>query len=315
MPSLPMLVLALILDGIFGDPVYRFHPVRLCGNLLSLIEGKLREFNLSGYTGGILLFILLAFACLGAVIGMDVLLNQLHPWLSWLWHLYILWSLIALGDLCHHGKRVGKAVEANDLAGARYHISMLVGRDTDKMQGSDCCRATVESISENLTDGVISPIFFYALLGLPGIALFKVVSTMDSMVGFKTEKYLRFGWCGARMDDLMNWIPARLTWLLITVVSAVLKGFSGKSALITGWQKHAIIPGPNSGWSETAAAGALNLQLVGPIWQNGEKVVDMWVGPEGGRTEATPQDIDRMIQLSIFSTVLFCTLVGVALTQ
>ena len=312
-PSITLLAIALVLDGVLGDPVYPFHPVRLCGNALSGIERILRRIDWDGYGGGILLFFLLSFLCISVVTGVGFMLNLAHPWLAWLWHLYVVWSLIALGDLCHHGRLVGNAVAINDLSAARKHIGMLVGRDTDKMQGPDCCRATVESISENLTDGVITPIFFYALLGLPGIVLFKVVSTMDSMVGFKTPQYLRFGWCGARMDDLMNWIPARITWLLIAGVSSLLKGYSGKTALTVGWNKHAVIPGPNSGWSETAAAGALNLKLVGPIWQNGEKVVDLWVGPETGKTDASPQDIERMIRLSVHCTVLFSAGSSIAL--
>src|SRR5262249_52463449 len=124
----------------------------------------------------------------------------------------------------------------------------------------------------------ISPIFWYVLAGLPGIVLFKVVSTMDSMVGYKTPRYLKFGWCGARTDDLMNWIPARLTWLSMSGLAVLLPGYSGSKALQIGWQQHAIVPGPNSGWSEATIAGAIERKLIGPIWSQGRLVTEVWLG-------------------------------------
>ena len=108
----------------------------------------------------------------------------------------------------------------NDIERARHAVSALVGRDTDRMDGPACRRAAVESLSENLTDGFVSPMFWYVLAGVPGLVLFKIVSTMDSMVGYKTPQYLRFGWCGARLDDVMNYLPARLTWFVIVCVAA-----------------------------------------------------------------------------------------------
>ena len=139
----------------------------------------------------------------------------------WGWgvHLFFLYSMLALGDLLRHVWRVERALERGTLADGREAIARLVGRDTDRMDAGACRRAAVESLSESLTDGFTSPLFWYVLLGLPGVVLFKVVSTMDSMVGYKTPRYLRFGWCGARADDLMNYVPARLTWLLIALVA------------------------------------------------------------------------------------------------
>ena len=112
------------------------------------------------------------------VYGVLQVAEIVHPWAAYVWKLYIVWSLIALGDLCRHGKRVAKAAEANDLEQARYHTGMLVGRDLDKMTVTDCCRATIESLSENLTDGVLSPLFFYIIFGIPGLVIFKVISTV-----------------------------------------------------------------------------------------------------------------------------------------
>src|SRR5204863_1573014 len=126
-----------------------------------------------------------------------------------------------------------------------------------RMDGAACRRAAVESLGENLTDGFTSALFWYVLAGVPGLVLFKVVSTMDSMVGFKTPRYLRFGWCGARLDDVMNFVPARLTWLLLAATAAFVPDCSSATAFRIGLRQHAILPSPNSGWSEAAAAGAI----------------------------------------------------------
>jgi adenosylcobinamide-phosphate synthase len=160
-----------------------------------------------------------------------------------------------------------------------------------------CRRATIESMAENLTDGWLSPLFWYAIGGLPLLLLFKIVSTMDSMVGYKTPRYLRFGWCGARLDDLMNWIPARITWLLLSAVSLFIPGCSARWALIVGWRQHAIIPGPNAGWSESAIAGAIRRKLIGPIWARGELVTDIWIGHPGDPPAATHGDVMRGVVL------------------
>ena len=158
------------------------------------------------------------------------------------------------------------------------------------MDGAACRRAAVESLSENLTDGFVSPVFWYVLAGLPGLVLFKVVSTMDSMVGYKTPRYLRFGWCGARLDDVMNYLPARLTWLRHcrgrrACCLATRDGRRGPSASVS----IALLLGPNSGWSEAAAAGALQRRIVGPIWLNGVQVTDLWIGDPSDPPLATPR--------------------------
>src|SRR4029434_2073517 len=138
------------------------------------------------------------------------------------------------------------ALRQDDIAGARHAVSLLVGRDTQPMDAAACRRAVIESLAENLVDGFVRPVFWYAVFGLPGLLLFKVVSTMDSMVGYKTPQYLRFGWCGARLHAGMNYAPARLTWLLISLVSFVVPGCSGRKAWRIGLSQHAVLLGPNS---------------------------------------------------------------------
>ncbi len=297
------------LDSLLGDPNYRWHPIRLIGDLLRMYEVHLRRWGWDGKGGGILLFVALAVTGVGGVEVIYYASSAIHPALGWAWHLYIAYSMLALKDLCVHGRRVAQATHAWQLPQARYHTSMLVGRDTNKLDLKACNRAAIESLSENLTDGVIAPLFYLVLFGVPGMVLFKIVSTMDSMVGYKTEKYLHFGWFGARTDDALNFLPARLTWLLIAIVSACLPRFSGWKALHVGWKQHKQLPSTNAGWSEAAAAGALQIKLVGPIWRQGKLALDVWIGATGDPAGASSGDIYRMILLNIGVTFLFLGLV------
>ena len=292
------LVAAFALDVSLGDPVYRWHPIRLMGSSLSLLERGLRAIGLDGYLGGVLLFLLLACCWLLAWSALILAAATIAPWLGWTLHTLLAYSLLALRDLLVHAKRVQQAGKCDDLAGTRQAISMLVGRDTSRMDIPACRRAAIESLSENLTDGFVSPVFWYVLGGIPGLVLFKVVSTMDSMVGYKTPRYLRFGWCGARSDDLMNLLPARLTWLLLGGLAFLLPGYSGTKALRVGWLQHAIVPGPNAGWSEATIAGAIERKLIGPIWANGKLVTEIWLGDLGDEPAGAVDDLRRAMHLT-----------------
>jgi adenosylcobinamide-phosphate synthase len=288
---------AVAIDFKTGDPAYPFHPVRLIGRLLQTIETALRRAGADGYGGGIALCVLLAAASLTVVFIFVRGAFALGSWLGWAAHIFLLYSFLALGDLLRHGRDIERAVRSDDLPAARKAVSKLVGRDTEPMDGAACRRAAVESLSESLTDGFTSPLFWYVIGGLPLLTLFKVVSTMDSMVGFKTPRYLQFGWCGARLDDVMNFVPARATWLLVAAVSAVLPGYSGWKALRIGLEQHAVLPGPNAGWSEAAVAGALQRRLVGPIWLNGQLVTDRWLGDPADPPLESSDDFERASRL------------------
>ena len=153
---------------------------------------------------------------------------------------------------------------------------------------------------------MVSPIFWYAVAGIPGIVLFKVVSTMDSMVGYRTERYRDFGWCGARLDDLLNLVPARATWLLIAVAALLLPGASGREALRRGWRQHAVVPGPNAGWSEAALAGAIRRRLAGPIRLGGRLVTDVWIGDPAAAAAGSPEDYRRAWGTVLLAAALAC---------
>ncbi len=308
-PHPVLLLCAVVLDGILGDPVYRWHPVRLMGHTLTVVERILRRIGMDGYAGGCMLFLALSAFWVGVSAALALWLNGLHPVLNGVYQVFLIYSMVALRDLCRHGMAIDRA---GDLEGARRAVSMLVGRDTSAMDAAACRRAGMESLSENAVDGFISPVLWYAVLGLPGIVLYKVISTMDSMVGYRTPRYAHFGWCGARLDDLFNLLPARLTWLLMAGVAFLLPGFSGRKALSVGWRQHALVPGPNSGWSEAAAAGAVQRRLVGPVWQDGKLVTEIWIGDEGDLEGGQAGDLRRMCVL-VVATCLLAVLLAVML--
>lgn len=289
-PRADLLLLAVVLDFLLGDPVYRWHPVRLIGGSLRWIEARLRAIGADGYVGGCALFVLLAVVWVGIAVALLASVAWLHPVAGAALHLFMLYSLLALRDLLKHVGAIDAAAAAGDLPAAQRAAGRLVGRDTERMDAAACRRSGIESLAENLVDGFVSPIFWYCLAGAPGLVVFKTVSTMDSMVGYKTERYLQFGWCGARLDDLMNWVPARLAWLLIACAAALIPAVSGREALRFGWRQHAVVPGPNAGWSEAALAGAIRRRLVGPIWLDGRQVTDVWIGDPAAPAAATSAD-------------------------
>jgi adenosylcobinamide-phosphate synthase len=308
-----LLVLGVAADLAFGDPVYAWHPIRLIGRLLTWMEARLRAVGLDGYGGGIFLFIGLSVVVLAVSVAIVAAAVAVSAIAAAIVHLFVVYSLLALGDLVHHVRRIESAVQRGDLPAAREAVSLLVGRDTDRMDAAACRRAAVESLSENLTDGFMSPVLWYAIAGLPGLTLFKIVSTMDSMVGYKTPRYLKFGWCGARLDDVLNYVPARLTWLLIAIIAAVLPRFSGRKAWSVGLHQHALLLGPNSGWSEAGTAGALERRIVGPIWLKGSLVTDLWIGDPSDPPLADANDMTRALILAVTTALVAVAIACVVL--
>lgn len=307
-PDPALLAVAVVLDLCLGDPVYAWHPVRLTGRALIVFERVLRSIGLDGRSGGVLLFVLLALACGGAAAVVILAAAGVHGWLGIGAHLFVVYSGLALGDLLRHVWRIEASVRSGDLVRARADVGMLVGRDTDVLDAAACRRAAVESLSENLTDGFVSPVLWYVVGGPLGLVIFKVASTMDSMIGNRTPRYRRFGWCGARLDDVMNYVPARVTWLTISLVAALAPGLSGRKAWRVGLEQHGRLPGPNSGWSEAAAAGALHRRLVGPIWLGGRQVTDVWIGVTTDPPLGRARDVAKALGLAAATGVLLAGL-------
>jgi adenosylcobinamide-phosphate synthase len=270
-----LVLAACLLDALIGDPVYRFHPIRIIGAWSLGWERLLFAVGLKGRAGGVLHWLLVVGGALAAWWGVRSGLAALQPWAAFAWDVFIAYSLICTRDLLDHGRRVLEALD--DLPRARVRLRMLVGRDTQHLERDGIVRATIESLSENLTDGVLTPLWAFCLFGLPGLILVKAVSSLDSMVGYKNARYARFGWAAARSDDLVHWLPARLSVPLIAASAALLR-LHPRLVFRAARDYHAMLPSPNSGWSEAACAGALRVRLVGPIRYGGTLVTESYMG-------------------------------------
>ncbi len=301
-PDASLLLVGAVLDFTIGDPVYRWHPVRVMGTSITTMERWLRSAGANGRWGGCALVGILAIAWVAGLSALFGTISGWHPVAGAVVHILAIYGLLALGDLLKHGDAVDGA--GRSLETVRHATAKLVGRDTDRMDRAACRRAAIESLAENLVDGFTAPVFWYAAAGLPGIVLFKLVSTMDSMVGYKNVRYRHFGWCSARSDDVLNYVPARLTWLLIALAAGGFPGASGMHALRTGWRQHAVVPGPNPGWSEAAMAGAIQRRLVGPVWLDGNLVTDSWLGDPADTPAAESSDYRRARRITIAAAVL-----------
>jgi adenosylcobinamide-phosphate synthase len=307
-PHLGVILTACLLDALLGDPVYRLHPVRLLGALSLAGERALFVLGLNGRLGGMVHWVLVVGGALLAWWavrqGLQSLPARWGTGLALGWDTFIAYSLLCMRDLLAHGLRVFKALD--DLPEARRRLGMLVGRDTEHLDRGGIVRATIESLSENLTDGVLTPLWALCLWGLPGLIVVKAVSTLDSMVGYRTERYRRFGWVGARSDDLVHWLPARLSVPLIALAATLLR-LHPWLALRAAWRDHGRLPSPNSGWSEAATAGALRVRLVGPIRYRGAWRDYAFMGEPDW-----PVDLDAGHLRRALGLILTCSVLGLA---
>lgn len=264
--------LGYLADLIFGDPYWMPHPIRLIGKLIESAEKTIRKFAKGEGAlkfGGVLLLIVVVSVSFAVPFGILKLASGVSPYLALAIEVLMVYQILATKCLDVETAKVRKKLELGDLEGARHAISMLVSRDTEKMNEEDIIKAAVETMTENIVDGIISPMFYIAIGGAPLGFAFKAVNTLDSMVGYKNDKYLNLGWASAKFDDLANFIPARLTALLVIVAAFVLR-LDYKNAykiLLRDKRNHSS---PNSPLSEAPAAGALRIQLGGKAWYFGE---------------------------------------------
>jgi adenosylcobinamide-phosphate synthase len=205
-------------------------------------------------------------------------------------------TLIAQRSLADHVARVAEALERDGLAAGRLAVSQIVGRDPDTLDAAGVSRAAVESLAENFSDGVVAPVFWLAVAGLPGLAAYKAINTADSMIGHRSERYRAFGWASARLDDLVNLPASRLTALLLVVAAGLVPGASARGAGRAVWRDARRHRSPNAGWPEAAMAGALGFALAGPRSYGGVTVVDAIMG-SGGRRALEAADIRRALRL------------------
>ncbi|MDY6863606.1 MAG: adenosylcobinamide-phosphate synthase CbiB [Thermodesulfobacteriota bacterium] len=273
------IIFAYILDLLFGDPRSFPHPVKAMGKVIEFLEKALRRLPLNLYlSGGILVVIL--------VLGTFILTNKLifiafqfNSFLGEAIAIFFIYTTLSIRDLDKETRWAYLALKEDDIVLARERISLIVGRDTEDLTREDAVRACIETVAENTVDGIISPIFFALLGGAPLAMAYKAVNTLDSMVGYKNDKYLKFGWASARMDDLANFIPARLSALIIPMAAAILKrrGMKSFSTMVKDRKKSVS---PNAGIPESAFAGALGITLGGRACYQRKKVVIPIMGKE-----------------------------------
>ncbi len=278
------LVLAMLLDAAMGEPKWlwsRFpHPAILMGRVIGWADDRFNRGD-QRRANGILTMTGLAIGAL----ALGWLLSLFGPVVE----IVIAAILFAQRSLVEHVKAVGNALRLS-VGDGRMSVAMIVGRDTSEMDAPAVSRAAIESAAENFSDGVIAPIFWFALLGLPGLLLYKITNTADSMIGYRTPRHQDFGWAAARFDDLLNLIPARLTALLIAIPHGVLRDWP---AIVRDARRHRS---PNAGWPEAAMARAIGVALSGPRSYGGEMRDFPFVHPEG-RDDAGPDDIDAAIRV------------------
>lgn len=278
------------------------------GKLIDAFDRRLNRADLAGprrRQQGVLALSLLMLAVLVPTAIVSLALRQLPG--GWIIEGVLATTLLAQKELGRAVRSVADALEFS-LEHGRQAVRGIVGRDPETLDEAGIARAAVESLAENASDGVIAPLFWLLVLGLPGIALYKAVNTADSMVGHKTERYLDFGWASARFDDLLNWIPARLTGMLFVAAAFLTKGADPRAAWTVMLSDAAKHDSPNAGWPEAAVAGALGLALGGPRSYDG--VVHDLPQLGSGRAALTPADIRQA--LTLYSNLLNLAL-GVAM--
>lgn len=271
--------LAVIIDWIIGDPYGFPHPVIYMGKLISYLEKKGRklckeEKNLKAFGG--LIVIIVAFV--SYIIPFIILyLTRKVPIVHHCLNIFMLWMVLACKCLAKEGKKVYYSLEKNDIEDARVKLSYIVGRDTTQLSEHEIIRADVETIAENAADGVIAPLFYAMIFGAPFAMMYKGINTMDSMLGYLTEKYKYIGFFPAKVDDVFNYIPARITGILIALSAPIVKGniFESIKIMIRDRRNH---KSPNCAYPEGAAAGAMRVQLGGTNVYFGEVIYKPTIG-------------------------------------
>jgi adenosylcobinamide-phosphate synthase len=312
--SVALALLAMLIELCLGYPqaVLRAigHPVTWIGHLISALDRTLNRetagANVRRAVGVAAVLILIAVVGAAALLAQHELLRLPAGLLA---VAIIASTLIAQRSLHRHVADVALTLTAGDIAAARAAVSHIVGRDTAALDAPGVARAAIESLAENLSDGIVAPVMWLAIAGLPGAALYKAINTADSMIGHRTSRHAAFGWAAARLDDLVNLPASRLSALLLVAAAAIAKGASARAAWRAVWRDAARHRSPNAGYPEAAMAGALGLALAGPRVYGGVRVEDAIMGD--GRREADAGDIFRALALYRWADALLIALLAV----
>ena len=315
--SLAILLIALVLDWCLGEPDFLWaripHPVVLFGKAVLMADERLNVSSDSDgtkYRKGSL--------AIGLLIGISLVIGLFLQWLveavgmlGLLVELFIVFALLAQRSLHDHVSAVAAGLREEGLQGGRDAVAMIVGRDPETLDISGVSRAAIESLSENYSDGVVAPAFWYAVFGLPGILVYKMINTADSMIAHKSEKYLQFGRTAAQIDDLANWVPARLSALLIAMAAGVSGGLiKARQSLLCAFRDSGLHHSPNAGWPEAAMAGAIDVALGGSRDYGEERVAQSYINAAGCR-ELSAHEIANALQVfSLACFVLWAVVIG-----
>ena len=306
MLHLAAIIAGFILDLIFGDPHWLPHPICLIGNLIGFIERNLRP-RLEPNKGALLLggaLMVIIVLVISFVVPMAILLaaGMVSSWLAFALETLMCYQIFATKCLRDESMKVYTALHNHDLADARVKLSWIVGRDTQNLDEEEITKGAVETVAENTADGIIAPMFYMFLGGVPLAFLYKGINTLDSMVGYKNDKFLYFGRCAAKLDDLANLLPARITGLVMIGAAFVL-GLDGKNAWKIFWRDRYNHLSPNSAMTESVTAGALNIQLGGDHFYFGKLVHKDTIGDD--IRPVCPEDIVKTNRL-LYMTAVLC---------
>ncbi|MGI9499856.1 MAG: adenosylcobinamide-phosphate synthase CbiB [Geminicoccaceae bacterium] len=309
------LLLALVIDRLIGDPawLYRYlpHPVVIIGGVLTRLEQRFFKGAATAHA----LFERGRTATL-ILVSSSFVVGALVQWLclslpyGWVVLAILMSTLLAQVSLADHVRDVADGLDQGVVEG-RAAVAHIVGRDPDQLDEHAVARSAIESLAENFSDAVVAPVFYAFVLGFPGMLAYKAVNTADSMIGHKSERYLHFGRFAARLDDVANWLPARLSALIIVVGAGFMPEASSTYAWQTIGQDAHRHRSPNGGWPEAALAGALDIRLSGPRIYQGEATEDAWIG--FGSPDLTSDDIDRALRLFWWSTGVLAVLLLLAM--
>ncbi len=308
------LAIGFALDLVVGDPHWLPHPIRLVGRLISGLERILRRVFPATPKGeraaGVVLVVLVCTISTACAIALLVLCGMASPWLALAVESIMCYQMLATKALKDESMKVYDALVAGDLAAARSAVSMIVGRDVERLDAAGVTRAAVETVAENASDGVVAPLLFMAVGGAPLGVFYKAVNTMDSMVGYRNEKYRYFGTAAARFDDVLNFVPARLSGVLMVCAASIAR-LDAKGAwriFLRDRRKHAS---PNSAHTEAACAGALDVALAGDAWYFGKLVEKPTIGDALRPVEAA--DIvraNRLLYATASLSLVLCLALG-----
>lgn len=304
LPALPLL-LGFILDSIIGDPYSLPHPVRAIGNLIIFLEKKVRSRFIDLRKGGVLLAVTVLIVSTVFPALILFICYQINIILGIVSESILTCYMLAARCLCNESMRVCKAAEKGDTEGARQAVSMIVGRDVSVLDEKGIIRGAVETVAENTSDGITAPIFYMTFFGAAGGFFYKAANTMDSMIGYKNEKYRDIGRFAAKLDDVLNFIPSRITAVLM-IASAAVIGMDAKNAYRIWKRDRRRHASPNSAQTEAVCAGALHIRLAGDAVYFGELHKKPYIGDNDRSIE--PDDIRRANKLMYISSLLMLIL-------